>query len=123
MPLEYIAENAYISCSPKLKSSGKFNADKIEYTQNKKVLQGIAQANEFNTFKFVCSTEEDLEEVLQLVKDFELPFDRVTIMPEGVSKEENENAFSKLMPRILAEGLRVTPRYHNVMFDGARRRV
>lgn len=64
MPKEYIRENSYISCSPKLSSSG--NERKRGIVPG--VLQAIANANNFNTFKFVCSTEEDINEVLEIVE-------------------------------------------------------
>lgn len=117
MPSDYILEKAYyISCSPKLNSSG--NSKGID----KEVLKALSQYGRV-MFKFVCSTEEDVEEVIKIAEENELPRHQVAIMPEWVTKEENEECFRRIIPRILKEWLLVTPRYHNVMFDWSKRRV
>lgn len=74
-------------------------------------------------FKFVCSTEEDVMDVIRVAKDMDISLEKIAIMPEGVSKEENAECFERIMPIILRECLQVTPRYHNVMYDGAKRKV
>lgn len=42
-------------------------------------------------------------------------------MAEGVTKEENAAVYDVIIGRVIAEGLNTTPRFQNVIYDGAKR--
>jgi 7-carboxy-7-deazaguanine synthase len=114
LPDKYLLENARFNCSPKLLSS------KNDPRLSKDALIAISKSKR-PCFKFVCSTEADIKEVLEKY-DF-LPREQVYIMPEGVTKEENYESYKKIRDLIIKEGLNTTPRLQNIMFDGAQRGV
>lgn len=116
LPSEYLLQNAKFNCSPKLASSG--NKESIAI---KPVILGIINATVKPCFKFVCSSEEDIDEVL--VKFSFLDRENIYIMPEGVTKEENTLVYEKIIGKIIREGLNTTPRLQNIAFDWAKRGV
>lgn len=114
-PSEKILQSCDIICSPKLKSSG----NKVSLYQNK-VLRKLANKC---SFKFVCSTEEDIEEVMEFIDEYFVDIWSVYIMPEGVTMEDNHKAFQRIINKVLEYWLIVTPRLQNIIWDGAERGV
>lgn len=116
LPSPYLLENAKFNCSPKLDNSG--NPEHIAFKPT--VLQIIARTKDV-CFKFVCRTEEDIDEVLG--KYPFIPRSAIFIMPEGVRKEENTAVYEVIINKIIKEGVSTTPRLQNIAFDGAKRGV
>ena len=115
--LEYAKQGLVkFNCSPKLASSGN-GEDRFNPNSIKKLL-----TTKDVIFKFVCITEDDLEEVEKVFVPI-IPKDKIWIMPEGVFVEDNIRVLERLMPKILEMNLGVCIRGQNVMFDGARRAV
>lgn len=71
------------NCSPKLESSGIL----LKARYRPAVLQKIASFPN-SWFKFVVSTEEDLEEIVRIVDGNEIDRSRVILMSEGVEAEK-----------------------------------
>ncbi len=71
-------------------------------------------------FKFVIQEEEDLEEVLCIVKDFNIDKNKVFLMPEGVDKETLEKRSSWLVEECKKYGFRFTPRLHIMIWGNKR---
>lgn len=118
MPSNVLLENCKFNCSPKLAMSG--NCKKSAYRQD--VIQAIVERSKEPCFKFVCSTPEDIDEVLKDFGDL-IPREMLYIMPEGVTKEESTAVYEVIADKIIQEGLSTTPRLQNIMFDGAKRGV
>lgn len=110
-------EKFFFNCSPKLNNStnphiARFKPD---------VIKAIA-ATKNPIFKFVCSTRKDIEDVLKEYGEL-ISTKYITIMPEGVTKEENAQVYENIMETILEYGLATHPRSQNIMFDGSKRGV
>ncbi len=104
------------NCSPKLS-----NSNNGENAINIKVLESLSTIPS-TIFKFVCSSAEDID---YIIRHFSTPenFSQITIMPEGVTKEENAVVYERIIGKIIEEGLRTTPRLQNICFDGSKRGV
>lgn len=101
------------NCSPKLS-----NANMPQYRR----IRGdvIKALNELDTiFKFVCSSPED---IIELENDYTHLIDKekIMIMPEGRTEDENNEHLRVLIEMIMRKGLRITPRLQNSLFDGKR---
>lgn len=123
MPNTYLMEQARngrveFNVSPKLISS--YNREEVELVRPK-VLRALASIPSTD-FKFVCSTPDDIEEVLEVYSEV-IPKRQITIMPEGVTKERNQQVYERIMPLILKYGLRTHNRTHTVMFEEAKRKI
>lgn len=128
MPSEWLLEHATtgrkgiphriaFNVSPKIPSSGNEGRTLIR----PRVLEMISLTDD-PLFKFVCSTEQDIYDVLNIYGEL-IPFEYISIMPEGVTKERNQEVYERLMPMILKYGLRTHPRGHTVMFEEAKREI
>lgn len=78
---EFLSLVDQVNCSPKLANSG--NSVQLRLKPN--ALTKISQSGKAN-FKFVVSSEADVEEILALVDLFD--FKEVYLMPEGRSRSE-----------------------------------
>jgi 7-carboxy-7-deazaguanine synthase len=93
---KYIENCDLISISPKLKSSTPFGTpyEKM-HTNNRANLESFKHFNELRNqnkidiqWKFVITSEEDLNEILELQKEVGFKNRDVYLMPEGISEEE-----------------------------------
>ena len=101
--------------SPKLDNSGN-SLQRREVPTALKLFRGFRNAY----FKFVVAAGSDLEEVNTLVERYEIPRDRVILMPEGSdvgALHENGQWLSKLC---VEEGFRFTPRLHVLLWGDQR---
>lgn len=70
------------SVSPKLASSGNDIDKRLNY-------DALSIMNDFNcNFKFVISSENDIDEVNKIVEQLHLPNSRIWLMPEGQTPDE-----------------------------------
>lgn len=117
MPTKWQIERAQFNCSPKLS-----NSDNMWHSQFKPKVLNVLTEIDSTTFKFVCMTEADLDEIEEHYAPH-VDWDKIIIMPQGITEEEvSENA------KVLAEpckerGLRIMPRLQNILWHGARRAV
>lgn len=116
MPTTYQLENFQFNCSPKLENSENRKGARIK----PKVLEQLNYVN--TTFKFVCMSEEDLDEIQ---KDYSPHISRenIIIMPQGVTEEEVSAGAKVLAEPCKERGLRLLPRLQNICWHGARRGV
>lgn len=93
---DYVELIDLVSISPKLKSSTPFGTpyEKM-HTNNRMNLESFRNFNECKEkkiadiqWKFVITSEEDLNEILQLQKEIGFKNEDVYLMPEGISEEE-----------------------------------
>lgn len=73
-------------------------------------------------FKFVVFGDEDLPEILDLVETYNIPPERVFLMPEGRTEEEVKRHQTELVELAKKEGFNVTTRLH-ILIWGKKRNV
>jgi len=119
IPTKKIFDKCEIICSPKLKSS-----NNIVFWSLTKYKEEMIRALVWKvTFKFVCSTEDDIEEVVDFMDKYYIDEGNVYIMPEWITMEENHKSFQKIIGKVLEYGLMVTPRLQNIIWEWSKRWV
>lgn len=88
------------NCSPKLKNSG-------NKSYELKLLP-----NEKTWYKFVVADEEAFQETLKCIQQYNLPHQRVRIMPEGRTGEETQKKSGWLIELCKTHGFIFNPRLH-----------
>ncbi len=73
-------------------------------------------------FKFVVSSGNDIDEVLEVVSMYSIPTERVMLMPLATSPEEQSAVLANIWDRAVERGLRVTPRLHIYVWGNVRGR-
>ncbi len=101
--------------SPKLSSSGE--------TEDRRLILGVLQ--EFASlahasFKFVVGEERELAELEEVIRRFDLPRDRVLLMPEARTKEQLRNRGPQVASWASRERYRYSNRLHLELYDGRR---
>lgn len=98
------------------------NSGNVEKKRRKsKALEKFAGLEKAD-FKFVVFGEDDLPEILQLVEDYEIPHERVFLMPGGRSEEEVKTHQEQLVELAKKENFNITTRLH-VLIWGSKRNV
>lgn len=95
--------DAYIdqyNCSPKLSGSGN------------KPYELKLLPNEKTWYKFVISNENDFKETARFIKQYQLPPERIQLMPEGRTKREQEDKMNWVEELSQQHGFQFTPRLH-----------
>ncbi len=103
--------------SPKLQSSG-MPKEKRRKDKSLSVFSKLATAN----FKFVIGTDDDLEEALDYIADYQMPVENVYLMPQGVSEQQVADNTKRLVDIATQVGCNVTTRLH-ILIWGAKRGV
>lgn len=88
------------NCSPKLTGSGNKEYDL-------KLLP-----NEKTWYKFVVDTEDDFNEILNFIKKYNLPKEKIQLMPQGRTKQEQEKKMEFVEMLSRENNLHFTPRLH-----------
>lgn len=107
---------AQFNCSPKLANSENHNYSMVK----PKVIETLNQVN--TTFKFVCASEADLDEIEQKYIPH-ISREKIIIMPEGIRSPEIDKHMQALYDPCMARGYRLLGRLQAQFADGARRRV
>lgn len=115
MPTEYQLENFQFNCSPKLANSENAHHSMVK----PKILQALNKAN--TSFKFVVTKNEDLDEVEEKYLPY-VDFDKVIIMPQGVTDEEVNHNAQEVAEYVKEKGFRMLGRLQNQIW-GAKRGV
>lgn len=116
MPTTLQLAKAQFNVSPKLS-----NSDNREGSMVKpKILGALNKAN--STFKFVCWTEKDLDEIEKLYLPH-ISKSKVIIMPQGIRSDEIDANLQALYEPCMARGYRLQGRLQAQFADGARRAV
>ena len=106
----------HIACSPKLSSSG----NDIDKRLNYDALQVI---NNFHNsiFKFVISTDEDLDEVEFLKDQVPLNLNKIYLMKEGATSKEQYNGIENFIDMCIKRGYHFSPRLHTMIWNNKRK--
>lgn len=118
-PIQEIMQssNIFFNCSPKLENSGN-----PEIQRKKPDVIKLLSSKDGTVFKFVCSSKEDIDEVLREYGTI-IPREQMSIMPEGVTKEQNAKSYENMIGYILELGLTTHVRSQNIYFNGAKRAI
>ncbi len=92
--------------SPKLKNAG-LNLIRMDVLKQ--------YVDKRASFKFVISTEEDIQDVHKIVEDLGIEANRVWLMPEGVEVAEILKKGSMLVKEILEKGYNYSVRLHRLL--------
>lgn len=96
---------------------------KLSNSNNPDHLRIVPQALEFYAtnkrawFKFVVSTQEDLDEILALQQLYKLPRHKILLMPEATTREQLESRRPWLIDACLQQNLRYSDRLHIAVWD------
>lgn len=63
-------------------------------------------------FKYVVSSQEDLEEVWEIQGDYGIPNEQVQLMPAGYSREDLSNSYGEVAEICMEYGYEFSPRLH-----------
>jgi len=116
------------SISPKLKSSTPFGTqyEKL-HTNNRTNLESFKQFNELRKqnkidiqWKFVVTSEEDLNEILELQKEIGFKNSDVYLMPEGVTEEQLNNKREAVIELCKKYQFNYTDRLHILIWGNKR---
>lgn len=102
-----------INCSPKLANSG----DELSLRERSEALRAISSSDKA-TFKFVLSSDNDIEEILSYVQRYNMR--QVYLMPEGRTKEELDRHTDFVQKLCRIHGFRFTQRLHIIKFGTKR---
>lgn len=70
-------------------------------------------------FKFVVGRDADLDEILDIVYEYEIPDDSVMLMPAGQTKQQLAQTYPKVAEMCKTHGWRFSPRLHVNIWDQA----
>ncbi len=101
LPIEELKKYKF-NVSPKL-SGAKLSGGKLIYTKIYSNLKEFVKLN--SIFKFVISTPEELKEVKEIIQKYNIPKEKVFLMPEGTKIEELVEKSKYILPFCLEEGI------------------
>lgn len=103
------------SVSPKLSSSG----NDIDKRMNYDALDVFNKQD--SIFKFVITNEKDIEEVQFLQDQIKIPNEKIWLMKEGKTKEEQYCKIEEFISLCRQLGYNFSPRVHIMIFDNKRK--
>lgn len=78
--------------------------------------------NEKCVYKFVVCSEGDFDEIEKIIKKYNLPADKIFLMPEGVSREEILKKHDFIIDYCTRRGYQFTTRMHIITWGNERGR-
>ncbi|MFA5072087.1 MAG: 7-carboxy-7-deazaguanine synthase QueE [Candidatus Pacearchaeota archaeon] len=103
------------ACSPKLSGSGNNLDKRINYD----ALQAINRMED-SAFKFVISSDADLDEVKFLEEQVPLKKDKIYLMKEGATTKEQFHGIVNFLEVCKNKGYHYSPRLHVMIYDNLR---
>lgn len=99
--------------SLKLSNSGMLKGDRI----NKDALKAFRWVHEhieetFIKYKFVVSREEDVDEIVNLIRNKPIPDGTVSVMPAGSTQEQLRETYPEVAELAMEKGWTFSPRLH-----------
>ncbi len=125
---KYIEYIDLVSISPKLKSSTPFGTpyEKM-HTNNRTNLESFRHFNELKRqdkidiqWKFVITSEEDLNEILELQKEIGFKNRDIYLMPEGITEEELQSKRLEIIELCKKYQFNYTDRLHVIIWGNKR---
>jgi 7-carboxy-7-deazaguanine synthase len=123
-------ERAFISASPKLKSSYAIESKRLlgMHARNnnfKEVLKQWIESRDVESrhdyqVKFVVNGEEDLNEILELQEEIGIASADIYLMPQGIDSEMLRSRSAMIFEMCMKYGFNFTPRLHIDLFGNKR---
>jgi 7-carboxy-7-deazaguanine synthase len=118
MPIEAMLNRIdHWSCSPKLASSGNLITDRIKGD----ALHALNKVND-SVFKFVISSDEDIDEMEAIIDNIKIDKDKVYLMKEGATSKDQYKELDKFVDKCCKLGYNFSPRIHIMIFDILRKK-
>jgi len=114
--LPLLSKVGRFNVSPKLANSGNVRAVRDRAS----ALGAFALAHSGTIFKFVCRDTNDLDEVDEFVRTYNVTNDRVWIMPEGITTDAILVGMRALAPDVLQRGWNLSTRLHVLIWGNQR---
>lgn len=119
-----LTNSVLFSISPKLASSTPtgtpFEKEHEKQRINEVVLEALLKRYP-SYLKFVVTSEKDLVEIKEIQKKLKLPSHRVSLMPEGITREEIAEKGASTNELAIANGYRYSPREHISLYNNKRK--
>jgi len=117
----YIKSTAFMSISPKLKSSYPDEYKQL-HTRNNNFIEPLKKYMQNNNYqvKFVVNSKEDIKEILEIQKKLKIPNNKIYLMPQGVTKEQFKEKQMYMFNLCLEYGFNYAPRLHIDIFGNKR---
>jgi organic radical activating enzyme len=116
MPTEKQLGRCRFNCSPKLENSGNPRERRI----NGKVIEALAKVK--SSFKFVVTKPEELDEIEKdYLKPFNIPIDKVILMPEGKDNQTLQEHSQAVAEYAKEKGYRLLGRLQVNVWGNSRR--
>lgn len=110
-----------IVCSPKLSDSSPVDTAHFErHERERRRIRDELRGDPRLFLKFVAAPSSDISEILNLVEFFDIPGDRVYLMPEGRTAETVRAASAAVWALALRHGFNFSSRLHVIAFDDKR---
>jgi len=101
------------NCSMKLSNSGHTYDERVDKdAQSQMVSMTEHEYGPDVKWKFVVSSEEDLDEIVSLTEDLEIPDEYISLMPAGQTQEQLRQTYPKVAEIVKDTGWDFTPRLH-----------
>lgn len=117
--------HAFISISPKLKSSYPEAREAYQLHQkNNNFAEATKLWMQYNNYqlKFVINKKEDIEEVLGIQRMLSVPKKNIYLMPQGTSEEQLRECQNFILEYCLTYGFHYSPRLQINLFGNNRRK-
>jgi len=113
---EWMSEHAFMSFSPKLKSSYAQTSpmDFSIHSKNNNFIDSINKYIQTRDYqmKFVVNSQEDLEEILDLQTKIGFDSNKVYLMPQGITTGQFKDKEKWIFQQCIDNGFNYTPRMH-----------
>lgn len=116
--------NVLFSISPKLASSTPAGTPFEKDHEKDRIHDAVLEAylKRYPSYlKFVVTSEKDLAEIKELQKKLKLPSYRISLMPEGITREEITEKGAATNELAIANGYRYSPREHITLYNNKRK--
>ena len=110
---EFLVNVDLFNCSMKLSNSGHTYDERVdEETQSQMVSMTQKKYAPDVKWKFVVSSEEDMDEIIDLIDTLDIPDEYVSLMPAGQTQEQLRETYPKVAEIVKTMGWDFTPRLH-----------
>jgi 6-pyruvoyltetrahydropterin 2'-reductase len=110
---EFLVNVDLFNCSMKLSNSGHTYDERVdEETQSQMVNMAQKEYAPDVKWKFVVSSEEDMDEIIDLIDTLDIPDEYVSLMPAGQTQEQLRETYPKVAEIVKTMGWDFTPRLH-----------
>lgn len=118
-----LSNSVLFSISPKLASSTPTGTPFEKQHEKERINEVVLEAllKRYPSYlKFVVASEKDLVEIKEIQKKLRLPSHRISLMPEGITRDEIAEKGAATNELAIANGYRYSPREHISLYNNKR---